>query len=161
MKNRNKNNNFFHIRNSSLGFTLIELLVVIAIIGILSAFITANFSGVRQKGRDAQRKQNLSQIRSALEFYRSDQGGYPPSLTNCPVGGPNYLGSSACNITYLNPIPKDPLNSGSFVFSYSSGSTSQYTLTACLENTQDSERDATNNLSVCSGTSWSYTLRNP
>ena len=54
------------------GFTLVELLIVVAIIGILSTLLMANFIGVRQRARDAQRKADLRQIQSALELYRSD-----------------------------------------------------------------------------------------
>ncbi len=142
-------------KNSS-GFTLIELLIVIAIIGILASFITANFRGVRQRGRDAQRKSNLHQIRSALEFYRADNDSYPSALRTCPSGSPSYLGSSTCGAAYLNPIPTDPLDGSTY--SYTRTSTSQYTLTACLENAQDADQDATN---TCAATLRSYTLRNP
>lgn len=56
----------------SKGFTLIELLVVLVIIASLATLLTANFVGVRQRGRDAQRKSDLRQIQSAFELYRAD-----------------------------------------------------------------------------------------
>ena len=74
------------IYNSKKGFTLIELLVVIGIIGILSGLLMANFIGVRQRSRDGTRKSNLSQIQSAVELYRSDQGSYPSPLPACGRG---------------------------------------------------------------------------
>jgi prepilin-type N-terminal cleavage/methylation domain-containing protein len=59
------------------GFTLIELLVVIAIIGILASIILVSLKGARGKARDAQRQQDMIQLRSALELYNSDHGSYP------------------------------------------------------------------------------------
>ncbi len=59
------------------GFTLIELLVVIAIIGILAAMFLGSFAGAQARSRDASRKNDLAQIKSALEAYNSANGVYP------------------------------------------------------------------------------------
>src|SRR3989344_3453061 len=87
---------------SRRGFTLIELLVVISIISVLSALLMTNFVGVRQRGRDAQRKSDTRQIQTALELYRSDNGSYPTVFPVC--GGP-FIYNSA---TYMQKIPCDP-----------------------------------------------------
>lgn len=63
------------------GFTLIELLVVVAIIGILSSVALSALTLARAKGRDAVRLQNLREIRTALETYRTTYGTYPLSKT--------------------------------------------------------------------------------
>lgn len=140
---------YFLYPNSSDGFTLIELLIVVAIIGILSTLLMANFIGVRQRARDAQRKSDIRQIQSALELYRSDIGSYPPaggatSLNNTTCPTPGALTSNSGTITYMNQIPCDPLSSGSSVYNngnyYYSTTGSTYTLGACLENTADSEK---------------------
>jgi len=139
------------------GFTLIELLVVIAIIGMLTALGTVNYVTVRSRSRDAQRKSDLRQIQSALELYRSDQGAYPASgAVRC--GQPLTAGG----VTYMQKVPCDPLNTGQYVYTYVPNGTT-YSLVTCLENVNDTQKDATNNASYCAGgtTNWSYTLTNP
>jgi prepilin-type N-terminal cleavage/methylation domain-containing protein len=148
-------NQVLRIKNLERGFTLIELLVVIAIIGVLSTLLMVNFIGVRQRGRDAQRKSDFAQLRTAFEQYRTDVGTYPPSLPAC--GSALTSGSN----TYMQKIPCDPLNSGQLIYHYTTGGTT-YSLIGCLENVNDSLKDAANNATYCSGTSnWSYTLTNP
>jgi len=142
------------------GFTLIELLVAIAIISILSSFLLANFVGVRQRARDGTRKSDLRQIQSALELYRSDQGGYPTNLPVCASALKDPLGA----VTYMQKIPCDPTNAGQYIYTYVYDTVNNaYKLYSCLENTNDSQKDASNNLSYCAGgtTNWSYTLQNP
>lgn len=148
-----------HILNKSEGFTLIELLIVIVIISVLATFLMVNFIGVRQRGRDAERKSDLRQIQSALELYRSDQGSYP--LPPLPFGSALTGGSPA--VTYMQKVPKDPLNSlPVFIYTYTSD-TSTYTLQACLENVNDPQKDSSS-VSPCDTlgkTSFSFTLTNP
>lgn len=125
------------------GFTLIELLIVISIIGLLSTLLLANMFGVREKGRDAIRKSDISQIQKALEIYKSVQtpnrypdtasfvsalqGGTDPAMKvvpndpkctqgTCPVGWPNYTYTLDTSVTAHNL---------------------KYTLVACLENRSD------------------------
>lgn len=147
------------------GFTLIELLVVVAIIGILAALLTANFITVQQRARDTQRKSDLRQIQSALEFYRADAGVYPDTsaLYHC---GPGYsLTSSDGLTTYMTTIPCSPLTKVPYVYAYNPSSDA-YTLIACLENTSDPNADVnsggSNNTTACPtpGTV-SYTVTNP
>jgi general secretion pathway protein G len=138
------------------GFTLIELLIVLAIIGVLSSFLLANLIGAKARARDAQRKSDTHQMQAAFELYRADQGTYPAApLPACGSGLVN--GGS----TYMQKVPCDPMNSGQFVYNYTTtGAT--YTLTACLENVNDSQKDKVNNGARCTGTTnWSYTLNNP
>lgn len=58
------------------GFTIVELLIVIVVIGILAAITIVAFSGVQQRARDTQRKQQLSDVAKALEIYRIDISDY-------------------------------------------------------------------------------------
>lgn len=115
------------------GFTLIELLVVIAIIGLLSSVVLASLNQARIKARDSQRKQDIIQVRNALELYYADNKSYPsseymrwgiPSWFASDRGsgfifdeqdpdqnpdaymGDNYIGPLVPN--YISKLPKDP-----------------------------------------------------
>lgn len=61
-------------------FTLIELLVVIAIIAILSAILFPVMSRAKDAAFRSGDISNMNALRSALQLYRLDQGGYPPAL---------------------------------------------------------------------------------
>jgi general secretion pathway protein G len=141
------------------GFTLVELLIVVAIIGILSTLLMANFIGVRQRARDAQRKADLRQIQSALELYRSDLGSYPASLSSC---GGSLTGGSPPS-TYMQKIPCDPsgstyYNSGNYY--YTSGGTS-YSLGSCEENTADTQGTSSSPGGTGCSSNWYYVVNNP
>lgn len=61
-------------------FTLIEMLVVLLIIGILAAILFPVLKSAREGGYQASCATNLHQIYLAVELYKNDEGGYPPSL---------------------------------------------------------------------------------
>ncbi len=156
----------FKVQNFKKGFTLVEMVVVIAILAILVTGVIVLLDPLSQlkKGRDGQRKSDLRQIQSALEMYRSDQGGYitGSAVANCSS---SIMSPDCVTSTYLKTVPNDP-SAGSY-FYY--GSATNYCLRACLENTNDSQKDATNNESIaacatlgtCASGKWSYTLQNP
>jgi len=75
-------------------FTLIELLVVIAIIAILAAIIFPVFARVKDSAYRSSDMSNLNSIRTAIQLYRQDQGGYPSQLLGYATqysGGPNPI----------------------------------------------------------------------
>lgn len=76
------------------GFTLIELLVVIAIIAILAAIIFPVFSRVKDSAYRSSDMSNMNALRTALQLYRQDQGGYPSALLGYVTqyaGGPSPM----------------------------------------------------------------------
>ena len=64
---------------SKRGFTPIELLIVIVIIGILAAIAIPAYTGYMQRGRRADAKTALQQVRAAQEMWRAEKGGYSTS----------------------------------------------------------------------------------
>lgn len=74
------------------GFSLIELLVVISIIAVLSAVLVANFMGMRERARDAQKIQDLNATKSALRLYYNDNQEYPDSNLDTSLV-PKYMSS--------------------------------------------------------------------
>ncbi len=135
-----KNNLLTLFGKKQKGFTLIELLIVIAMIGVLSTILMVNFVGIRERARDARRKNEIRQIQTALELYRSDYGSYPATGVvdnNCG----NVFTSLDGTATYMTKIPCDPLG-GSYRYAYDS-TLGRYSLYACIENRNDSEKSTT------------------
>jgi len=118
-------------------FTLIELLVVLAIIGILAAMIIASLSGARSRARDATRKSDLRQVKTALEQYYSDKEKYPVQTTSV-----NLSTLSSDISTYISKIPEDP--QGTYKYQYiSDAEGTKYALSSTLENTKDPSYNVT------------------
>ena len=100
------------------GFTLIEIMAVVVIMGMLMGIVGVGVFARVNQARRTSAKAQISQIESALEFYRMDNSKYPPTLDalvkapadarHYPRGG--YLKkSSALNdpwetpFNYVNP----------------------------------------------------------
>jgi len=96
------------------GFSLIELLIVITILGVLSAFVTVGFTASQRKGRDANRKSDLSQYRSALESYANRRNGLYPVHTSS-VAANSLCGAADLNLGITCPV--DP-RSGTAPYEY-------------------------------------------
>lgn len=65
---------------SRRAFSLIELLVVIAVIAILTAITIPIAASVRLAAYRNSDIGHMNTIRTALQLYRADQGGFPPAL---------------------------------------------------------------------------------
>lgn len=68
-------------RTPAPAFTLVELLVVVAIIAILAAVAIPNLLEALTRSNVARAKADMRALATALEAYRVDQKGYPPSAT--------------------------------------------------------------------------------
>jgi prepilin-type N-terminal cleavage/methylation domain-containing protein len=66
--------------NRKVGFTLIELLTVMAIIAVLAAIAFPVYTRAKDSALRNSDMSNMNALRSALQLYRVDQGGYPPAL---------------------------------------------------------------------------------
>lgn len=134
------------------GFTLIEVILVIALIGVLSTVLITLINPLQQfrKARDVERKSDLRQIQTALELYRSDQAAYPAALPACNA---SFTGNGGA--VYLQTMPCDPQSNAQYTYTLV-GNT--YALVGCLENTNDTQKDAVN---TCGAGRWSYTVKNP
>lgn len=138
------------------GFTLIELLVVISIIGILAAFFAISYGAAQEKSRDSRRKQDLDEIQKALELKKQDTQG--------AAFYPKQSDYSTLSPTYIKAVPTDPKTGASYIYepknALGSSCTTDcvtYSLTACLENGADQQRDGTKNGSCTTAASYTVT----
>lgn len=169
-----KNNIFYpqlptHNPKLHSGFTLIELLVVIAVITMVMAVFFPNFMGARQRARDAQRKSDLAQMQKSLELYKLDQSpqSYPAdavlsSCGGCWSAGGVYATCAPSNL-YMRKVPCDPGSTAITPYIYKRSATDnlKYTLSTCLENAVDADRDATVEPTCAPWTNVSYTVSEP
>lgn len=77
--------------------TLLEILAVMTIIGVLVVIIIPNFGHSSRRAREAVLKENLFQIRDAIQKYLYDKQKYPTSLEDLVTN------------KYLRDVPFDPI----------------------------------------------------
>ena len=82
---------------SSRAFTLIELLVVMAIVATLLTLAVPRYFQSTDKAREAVLKQNLAQMREAIDKFYADRGRYPDTLDDLVAR------------KYLRSVPLDPV----------------------------------------------------
>ena len=123
------------------GFTLIELLVVVVILGILASVGLGQFYTAQKRGRDAQRKENLSSLKKALEMYYNDYGSYPESQEGKIKVNDSQIDwgdeFSDGKTIYMKQLPQDP--AGGLQYFYESSDGSYFKLYAFLEHSEDQD----------------------
>lgn len=90
-----------HPMYNERGLTLLELIVIMAMISIfvLSLFSVINPGRQLEKSQDGQRRNEINQIKNALDLYYNDNSCYPTSI---PFGEEWRVG----NTVYMNEVPK-------------------------------------------------------
>src|SRR3989344_9690169 len=112
-----------HMKRSIKGFTLIELLVVISIIGVLATLLIINLNIANQKKRDVKRAADVTQIRTAIEFYYEENSSYPPDIGDATLG--KYMKSGK--------VPKDPSTTDPYGYGANGSPRTQYQVWTELE----------------------------
>ena len=80
------------------GFTLIELLVTLSIVALLLSLAVPRYFGRVEMGREVALRENLHQMRDAIDKYYGDNARYPESLQDL------------VKRKYLRRIPVDPIS---------------------------------------------------
>ncbi|MFH0749862.1 MAG: prepilin-type N-terminal cleavage/methylation domain-containing protein [Candidatus Gottesmanbacteria bacterium] len=140
------------------GFTLMEILVAISIIAVLTAIGIVSYTSINKNARNAKRRSDIEQMRSALELYRSDFGYYPAVNTGGLNAASNLVGVIDA---YMSSIPTDP-KAVDYNYPYAYQATdlsgSQY-YGYCIAAIMETSSTDT---SVCSvGSGYNYSRKNP
>jgi len=88
--------NFGYVKRGR-GFTLIEVMIVVAIVGLLASLAQPMFKNAVMKAREASLKEDLFNMRSAIDQFWANNGRYPDSL------------DELVQKEYMRAIPKDPI----------------------------------------------------
>jgi len=112
------------------GFTLLELVVVIIIVGILASIGLTQYTTVVEKGRAAEAKAILGQIRTAQQMHKQETNNYtttPGDLAlDMPSGCTNFYFTYA--LTDLTKATATRCNPGKGNSALPSGCTGAYTV---------------------------------
>lgn len=83
--------------SNTRGFTVIELLVVLAAIGLLLSIAAPRYIAHLDTARETVLKQDLREMRDAIDKFYGDQGRYPADLKELVTQ------------RYLRALPEDPI----------------------------------------------------
>lgn len=85
------------LSTSSVGFTLLELMIVISIIVILAVIAMPQYQKTIVHARETVLRDNLYQLRKAIDLYGADKGKLPQDLNELVTAG------------YVRDLPIDPI----------------------------------------------------
>jgi general secretion pathway protein G len=85
------------VRRSTRGFTLIEILIVMVIITILAGISVSMYSNSILRAKESVLKQDLKEMREAIDAYHADKGKWPASLDDLVAE------------KYIRQVPADPV----------------------------------------------------
>ncbi|MCZ6598142.1 MAG: hypothetical protein O7B99_10920, partial [Planctomycetota bacterium] len=105
------------------GFTLVQLVVVIAVLAILTGVLVPRVSDHMAVARDARRLADVRTIRTAIEQYRMDKGGFPAAERNPAFGGWDVSHDGGFirelrNEGYIDGEHVDPVNDVTYHYRY-------------------------------------------
>lgn len=128
--------------HKSKGFTLLELMLVMILLSILGFLLIGNYMSSIKKGRDAKRKNDLSQLQKAFEMYYADFNHYPEFTSDAELFGKKFCDTYpdviSCSKIYMVKTPADPTNAFSYHYATDGTATPQsYYLFSAIENDQD------------------------
>lgn len=121
----------FAFERKRRGFTLIEMLVVVAVAAMILSGVLVSLQQSRAKARDATREQHIKTLQNALALHANLMGSYP--VYDGLLTGSDTASTQLKSSDSLPQMPLDPLNSGTYRYSYASSDGSTYTLTYYLE----------------------------
>lgn len=134
------------------GFSLIELLVAISVIAVIIGFAIPNFLGARERARDAKRKAEMNQFKTALRLYYNDYNTYPTtpnslSVNACGAAGTTVCpcstsvdfaaGGTGCDTVYMKKFPRMGTSQEYRYYQFTSGE--DFRIKVTLENRSDSD----------------------
>jgi len=95
-------------KNTIKAFTLVEMLIVIVIIGILIASLMPRMQTAQGRARDVARKNDLSQIQTAIITSQQDRWEWPETAT--ANAGTAVAGTVAEKLqnAWMTQVPEDP-----------------------------------------------------
>ena len=95
-------------KNTIKAFTLVEMLIVIVIIGILIASLMPRMQTAQGRARDVARKNDLSQIQTAIITSQQDRGKWPQFDAAKNWMAVSWSIEEELKTAGMTSVPKDP-----------------------------------------------------
>ena len=106
-------------KNTVKAFTLVEMLIVIVIIGILIASLMPRMQTAQGRARDVARKNDLSQIQTAIITSQSDRKVWP-GMNDAQNGVLVSAIATDLKDAWMSSVPSDPNGSNAIYWIWSS-----------------------------------------